>query len=83
MLRENIGGARIEIHHFSDASEEAYGCAAYVRVECPNGEIDVNLLQESKGAGSAFAFAGVTASSASFITPFWISCCALVNGDRG
>ena len=44
MLRENIGGARIEIHHFSDASEEAYGCAAYVRVEYPNGEIDVNLL---------------------------------------
>ena len=44
MLRKDIENVRIEIHNFSDASEEAYGCAAYVRAEYPSGEIDVNLL---------------------------------------
>ena len=35
---------RVELHHFSDASERGYGTASYIRTICANGEIHCSLL---------------------------------------
>ena len=36
--------AYLELHHFSDASERAYGCCSYLRCVNKEGKIQVNLL---------------------------------------
>ena len=38
----------LELHHFSDASQEAYGCCSYLRCVSPSGQIHVSLIM-SKG----------------------------------
>lgn len=40
--------SNIELHHFSDASERAYGCCSYIRCVNKNGEIHTALIM-SKG----------------------------------
>ena len=41
-------GLRYQLHHFSDASEKAYGAASYLRVEDEEGRVTVRLIM-SKG----------------------------------
>ena len=38
------GDVYVELHHFSDSSQSAYGCVSYLRSVSPSGEIKVSLV---------------------------------------
>ena len=44
MIPSNHKDAHLELHHFSDASERAYGCCSYLRCVNKNGQVHTTLI---------------------------------------